>query len=241
MAASLPSLEKLDAFLEIIEDKRAWHLSRHPEMSPNAIVSDNGMQEINKKWMEEGNWMNCYKDKEYHGLCQSHRPRARQKAHQMRRRAFSAFLFQVIGHKLVLVAAIKQPVFSAAQPDADGSFSSAEQLAAILRTLMDVWEEENKTDEYRKRMPISQPCSEKRKGFKNTSHEARRVLGRCRKFNGAIMRNGQTWHDLNGAEKDLLDDFNSGKRQRVRDQCGEAFRGNRSMKSAGSAATRVSR
>ena len=59
----------------------------------------------------------------------------------MRKRAFSAFLFQVIGNKHVLLAAIEHPIFSAAQPDAisaarpdaDRFVGSAEQPAAMLQ------------------------------------------------------------------------------------------------------------
>ena len=62
------------------------------------------------------------------------------------------------------------------------------------------------------------------------------------KINGAIMRGDRTWDDLGDAEEALMDDFNSGKLRRVRDECDEAFAWNRDMRSAaGSAATRLSR
>ena len=62
------------------------------------------------------------------------------------------------------------------------------------------------------------------------------------KINGAIMRGDRTWDDLGDAERALLDDFNSGKLQRIQDECDEAFGWNRNMKSvAGSAASRLSR
>ena len=62
------------------------------------------------------------------------------------------------------------------------------------------------------------------------------------KINGAIMRGDRTWGDLGDAEKALLDDFNSGNLQRVRDECDEAVGWNRDMRSAaGSAACRLSR
>ena len=160
----------------------------------------------------------------------------------MRRRAFSAFLFQVIGNKHVLLAAIKHPVFSAAQPDADRSFSSAEQPAAMLQTFMDAWEEEKTTDAYKKRVLISQRRTKQQGDLKNAAHEARRNLVLGGKINGAIMRGDRTWDDLGDAEKALLDDFNSGKLRRVRDECDEAFGWNRDMRSAaGSAASRLSR
>ena len=56
------------------------------------------------------------------------------------------------------------------------------------------------------------------------------------------MRGDRTWDELGDEEKALLDDFNSGKLRRVRDECDEAFGWNRNMRSAaGSAASRLNR
>ncbi len=57
MASPLPPLEKLESFLEIIEDQRARHLERNPRIPADAIFSDEDMQEIHKTWMEKGDWM----------------------------------------------------------------------------------------------------------------------------------------------------------------------------------------
>ena len=73
--------------------------------------------------------------------------------------SFSAFLFQVIGNKHVLMAAIQHPVFSAAQPDA--VLSSAEQPAAMSQRFTDAWKHEKKTDEHKKRVEASKCCTEK--------------------------------------------------------------------------------
>ena len=91
-------------------------------------------------------------------------------------------------------------------------------------------------------MLISQRRTKQQEDLKNAAHEARRNLVRGKNINGAIIRGDGTWDDLGDAEKALLDDFNSGKLQRVRDECDEAFGWNRDMRSAaGSAATRLSR
>ena len=56
------------------------------------------------------------------------------------------------------------------------------------------------------------------------------------------MRGDRIWDELGDTEVALLDDFDSGKLHRLRDECGEAFGWNRDMKSAaGSAAARLSR
>ena len=137
MATSLPAVEKLEAFLEIIQDQRARHLRRNPEMPANAIFSNHDIAEINKDWMNDyTSWMNTEKLRAYEQQLASTDGGARQRAHQMRRHAFSAFLFQVIGNKHVLLAAIQHPVFSAAQPDC-----SFQWPAAMLQSFMDAWEQ----------------------------------------------------------------------------------------------------
>ena len=156
----------------------------------------------------------------------------------MRKSAFSAFLFQVIGNKHVLLAAIQHPVFSAAQPEA--VLSSAEQPAAMLQSFMNAWEQEKTTEEYKKRVEISERRTEERTRLKNAAHEARRDLVQGRKINDAILRGDRTWDDLGVLEKALLDDFNSGKLRRVRDECDAAFGWNRATSSAaGGAASRL--
>ena len=72
-------------------------------------------------------------------------------------------------------------------------------------------------------MLISQRRTKQKEHLKHAAHEARRNLVLGGKINGAIMRGDRTWDDLGGAEKALLDDFNSGKLQRVRGECDEAF------------------
>ena len=47
-----------------------------------------------------------------HGRCQGDT----EKAHSLRRSAFSAYLFQIIGNKHVLLSSIQHPICSAAQP-----------------------------------------------------------------------------------------------------------------------------
>ena len=65
-------------------------------------------------------------------------------------------------------------MLSAAQPDADRSFSRAEQPAAMLQAFMDAWEDEKNTDDYKQRVHISQRNTEERNRLKDAAHEARR-------------------------------------------------------------------
>ena len=86
----------------------------------------------------------------------------------MRKSAFSALLFQIIGNTHVLLAAIKYPVFSAAKPDVDLSFSGAEQSASMLQTFMDAWEQEKETGEYKRRRLISEGRAKQQTHSKTT-------------------------------------------------------------------------
>ena len=116
-ATALPRLEKMEAFLEIIQDQRARHLQRHPEMAADSIFSEAGMKEIFEKWMGDyDNWMSAGSKRAYEQQLAGGDRGARQRAHQMRRSAFSAYLFQVLGNRHILLACIQHPICSAVQP-----------------------------------------------------------------------------------------------------------------------------
>ena len=74
-----------------------------------------------------------------------------QKAHQLRRSAFSAFVFQIIGNKQVVLASIQHSISSAAQP------------ADAIQLFMGAWEDEKSWDEYKKRMQISARLAKERR------------------------------------------------------------------------------
>ncbi len=92
----------------------------------------------------------------------------------MRRQAFSAFLFQIIGKEHVVLAAIKHPVFSATQPDEDRPFSSAAQPAAMLQSFMDAWKQDKPAHAYKKKVLTSRPRTKQQQHLKYASHETRR-------------------------------------------------------------------
>ena len=166
---------------------------------------------------------------------------APQRAHQLRRSALSAFLFQVIGNRHVLLAAIKHPIFSAAPPDADRSSSSAEQPDAVLQAFMKALEKEKQTDAYKERVQVSQKRTEGQGDMKNAAHEARRNVALAAKINSDIESGDRKWEDLNGIEIAFLDDFNGKQLHRLQKGCDEAFGWHRHKKSAaGSAAARLS-
>ena len=98
-----------------------------------------------------------------------------QKAHQLRRSAFSAFVFQIIGNKHVVLAAIQYPISSAAQP------------ANAFQRFMSAWQKEKLSEEYKKRMQISERLTKERRDLRNAAHAARQALVR-----GKIEKNQRT-------------------------------------------------
>ena len=116
-ATALPRLEKMEAFLEIIQEQRALHLRRHPEMAADSVFSEAHMKEIHSTWMNDHHsWMKADKLREYEQQLASTHRGAPQQAHQTRRSAFSAYLFQVLGNRHILLACIQHPICSAVQP-----------------------------------------------------------------------------------------------------------------------------
>ena len=117
-AAAAPHIpEKLEEFLRVVEEQRANQLRRTPGLASDAIFTSFHMQEIHKEWMNDyGSWMNAETVQEYERLRNGRCKGDTQKAHQLRRSAFSAYLFQIIGNKHVLLSGIQRPICSAAQP-----------------------------------------------------------------------------------------------------------------------------
>ena len=89
-----------------------------------------------------------------------------QRAHQLRRSAFSAFVFQIIGNKHVVLAAIQYPISSAAQPE------------YAVKRFMSAWQKEKLSEEYNKRKQISEQLTKERRALKNAAHAARQALVR---------------------------------------------------------------
>ena len=64
----------------------------------------------------------------------------------------------ILGNKHVLLASIQYPLCSAAQP------------AQIIEEFMTAWEEEKATDDYKKRVRMSEKATEERKQLKKWAH-----------------------------------------------------------------------
>ena len=175
-------------------------------------------------------WMNGETIRNYNWWLEGTGKGDHQKAHQLRRNAFSAFVFQIIGNKHMMLAYIQHPICSAAQP------------ADAIQRFMRAWEEEKSSDDYKKRMQISERLTKERRALKNAAHAARQALVRGRKIHAAILRGSNQRAALSDLDNALLDDFICGRLDRVRDECDAAFGWNREMRTAaGSAANRMRR
>jgi hypothetical protein len=236
-AASVNNLDKLEVYLQVIQDQRAKHLVRRPDLPPDAVFDSWDMEEIYKTWMDDyTSWMNPKNIEEYEVLLRSNSKGKgkgkgigdAQQAHQKRRRSFAAYLFQILGNKHVLLASIKYPLCSAAQP------------AKIIEEFMTAWEKEKATDDYKKRVRMSEKATEERKQLKNQAHAARRNLVRGIKIHHDIRLGLRLWDSLSADEKTLLDEFNSGQLIRCRNDCDAAFGWDKQQRdAAGSAAARL--
>ena len=230
--ASVPCIvQKLESFLEIIEEQRSRHLSRHPALLSDAVFTHEDMLEIHRTWMEDHeSWMNAETIGNYNWYLQGRSKGDRQTAHKIRRSAFSAFLFQIIGNKHVLLASIQHPICSAAEP------------ANVIQRFMRAWDEEKASEDYKKRRQISERLTTERKALKDAAHAARQALVRGRKIHAAILRGSNQRAALSGEDIALLDDFISGKLDRDREECDAAFGWNKDMRTAaGSAADKIGR
>ena len=88
---------------------------------------------------------------------------------------FSAFVFQIIGNKHVVLASIQHPICSSAPP------------ADAIQRFMRAWEEEKSSDDYKKRVQISEQLTKERRALKNAAHAARQALVRGRNIHAAIL------------------------------------------------------
>ena len=106
--------EQLEALLEIIDEQRARHLSRHPHLATVAVFDEKGMREIVNTWQHDyRTWM--YSDDmvtQYEWLLITSDLRAE----DLLRQNFLRYLFRIIGNKHLLLACIQHPIRSAAQP-----------------------------------------------------------------------------------------------------------------------------
>ena len=71
-AGTLPQLHKMETFLEVIENQRARHLLRHPELDINAIFSEHDMNGLHTTWLgDHKSWMNAEKLNKYEKVVQN--------------------------------------------------------------------------------------------------------------------------------------------------------------------------
>ena len=139
LAQSINVIAELEMFLQVVEDQRTKHLQRNPALKHDAVFTASDMQEINKCWVDDHEtWLNQKTLETCNGLLASLNKRDQGNAHQMRRNALSAFLFQFLVNNHFLLAAIQYFLRSAAQP------------ACVVQQFMQAWEHERASESTRK-------------------------------------------------------------------------------------------
>ena len=142
---------------------------------------------------------------------------ARQKARQKYRSALSAYLFEIIGNKHLVLACIPYPICSDAHP------------VETMQRFMDAWEKEKLSPEYQKRKEMSERSTEQQKANKLAAHAARQRENRGKTINDNIESGCWSPAKLTNADKKLQADFKSGILTRHRKKCDEAFGWNRQL------------
>jgi hypothetical protein len=144
---------KMEELLRVAQRQRDLHMEklRRRQSVPNDMhMGKDDMKEIYNTWRNDvGSWMNPSTLATYEEL--QHNSRW-QDAHQLRKIAFSTYLFQLSGCKVLLHKLIELPLISSSFP---GSVrSSVEPPAAILNDLsaaiFQVWRAQNNYSEGRK-------------------------------------------------------------------------------------------
>jgi hypothetical protein len=219
-AAPLNVLKKLEAFLQILSKQRTLFCSLHPDVSADAVFTKDQMRLLHQEWMHDyPSWMNSDNIKLYEGLQHGTATGEHQKAHQKLRQSFSAFLFQIIGNKHVLLASIQHPLL---------------RVPASIQQFIKAWEKEKSSDEYKKQKHISECRTEDRKALKKAAHQARQDLVKARKIHT------EKWENLSKEDKNLWINLQSGKLDRICNACDQAFGWNQQMRTnTGSTASRI--
>ena len=123
--------EELEEFLRVVEVQRANHLRRTPGLPFDAIFTELHMEEIQNEWMSQhDSWMNAETAQKYNDWRNGRGKGDNQRAHKLQRQAFSAYLFQIMGNKHVLLDCIQHAICSVAQP------------AEAMRQFIDRWTQE---------------------------------------------------------------------------------------------------
>ena len=251
LAQSLKPTARLETFLQICEEKRNHHIAkkqRRSDMMPpdmqGMIFDDGDMQEIYNDWLEDfPTWMIPDKQQQYLRLVEAADEKAKekkgkgkekgkekkgkgsgpgQKAHQLRRSAFSAYQFQIIGNKHMVHAMIRTGLGSADQP--------ATQLPQFITS----WNAYKESDEYRKALQDSVKKTDEQCQLKAAAHTARRRLQQGSRLQKQLMTDAFMWKDLTTAEQELVNAFANNSLRVAVVKANEAYGFNKETRPRGS-------
>ena len=136
------------------------------------------MREIYNTWLNDHtSWMNAKKLHTYELQLASTDWGAEQRAHQMRRSAFSAYLFHLFGSRHILLACIQHPICSGSQPE-----------PSWIPSFVQAWDSEKTSPDYQKRREISKTFKRPRTKLNNDTQAARQVLAHAREIKAAIEK-----------------------------------------------------
>ena len=123
----------------------------------------------------------------------------RQEQHQLGKRAFSAYLFQTFGSKLLIHQFIQFPLTSAAQP------------VKQFEDLLEAWEEYKDSPEHQKAVQRSEKQQRGVKRLNQQVWDAKNNLERGRVLAFDVLQTRARFLDLSYEDQELVENFNCGK------------------------------
>ena len=218
-------LQKLEAYLEIVEHQRRLHLKTKPWLPENAEFTEDDMKQLHKRWMEDHNtWMDEKNIEIYRNMSLSNDEGQHQNAYQFRRSRFRNFLFKIIGNAQLVLISIQYAICSAGQS------------AGAIQRFVQAWKKEKESEAYKQRLAISKKKDKIRKDKKKAAYEARQAYMRGKRIHDDIQWNKRRKDELSPNDKKLYEDFKSGWLASVVHHCDTDFGWNKQMRDAASSA-----
>jgi hypothetical protein len=174
---------------------------------------DVDMKEIFNTWREDvESWMKPRTLETYRHLEQKS---LFQEAHQLGKKTFSTYLFQLSGCKFLLHKLIQLPLIRSSPA---GTVRSVEQPAAILMQLLNAYEEHKQTQQYQKAIRRNKEHQVGRLRLSQHIWWAQYNYSQGRKLSDMVKDNTCKFDDLTAKDQQLVEDFETRRSARTLDE-----------------------
>ena len=214
----VPLAVKMEELLRTAQRQRELHLERlkrrcgRAQAPPNNLRMTNAdMKEIYNEWRKDvQSWMRESTLATYEELNHSCR---HQEAHQLGKRTFSTYLFQLSGCKFLLHKLIELPLISQSSAD------SAEQpVTTLLADLINSYEEHKTTSKYQEEVRRSAEHQASQKRVSRQIWWAQYNYAQGRKLSDKVRDGVVDFFELDWKQQQLVEDFDTRRAARALDQ-----------------------